>query len=119
MHGHNYVVFFEAELNTFLDSIGRVVDFSVLKERLGGWINDNWDHGFLYFANDPECVSLFKADERFITNKNYVCPFNPTAENMANFLLREISPRMLVGTAVTVTKVTVWETENCFATATL
>jgi 6-pyruvoyltetrahydropterin/6-carboxytetrahydropterin synthase len=46
-------------------------------------------------------------------------PFNPTAEEMARFLLRTIGPLQLEGTGAVLTSVTVWETRKCYATATL
>ncbi len=53
-------------------------------------------------------------------NKAIFClPYNPTAENMADYLLRTVCPEVLIGTGVVVTKVVLWETENCFATAEL
>ncbi len=50
LHGHNYVLFVTAQGS--LDSVGRVIDFSVLKERIGGWIDQNWDHGFVLGVED-------------------------------------------------------------------
>ena len=37
LHGHNFVVFLTAAAEN-LDAVGRVIDFGVLKERIGGWI---------------------------------------------------------------------------------
>ena len=45
-------------------------------------------------------------------------PYNPTAENIATYLLTEVSPKLvseIEGYDVQVTKVIVWETENSFA----
>jgi 6-pyruvoyltetrahydropterin/6-carboxytetrahydropterin synthase len=114
MHGHNYVAFFEASCKC-LDNIGRVIDFSVLKEKIGGWIDTNWDHGFLYWEQDSE---MFCAMRAVANQKSYMMPHNPTAENMARYLLEEICPLLLADTGVTVTKVTIHETENCYAEAT-
>lgn len=113
-HGHNYVAFVEAEA-PHLDGVGRVIDFSVLKERVGGWIDANWDHAFICFAMDADLVSFFGRTNA----KLHVMPYNPTAENMARYLLHMVCPVVLAGTGVTVTRVTVWETENCFAVAAL
>jgi 6-pyruvoyltetrahydropterin/6-carboxytetrahydropterin synthase len=44
---------------------------------------------------------------------------NPTAENMARFLLEVVAPIELHGTGVEVVQVTLWETENCYAVARL
>lgn len=119
-HGHNYVAYFEAEAPR-LDTVGRVIDFSVLKELLGGWIDEKWDHAFIYWQDDaPMRNSLFAlAGEQGKKPKMYAMPTNPTAENMAEYLLREIAPAVLFATGVRITKVTIEETENCTATAVL
>jgi len=52
LHGHNYVAFITAQAHN-LDNLGRVVDFSVLKDIIGGWIDDNWDHGLILWREDP------------------------------------------------------------------
>ena len=116
LHGHNYVAFFEAEGD--LDNIGRVIDFSVLKERIGGWIDEYWDHGFILFGDDYALSRLLNQFTAPLL-KMYLLPANPTAENMAEYLLDEVCPAVLKDTGVKVTKVTLWETENCKATATL
>lgn len=114
MHGHNYVFHFTATAE-HLDTLGRIIDFSILKTRLGEWLEGRWDHGFLVYEKDDEaCAAL-----RSITGqKKHVVPFNPTAENMASYLLREICPSLLADTGVTVIEVRIEETENCTASAT-
>jgi 6-pyruvoyltetrahydropterin/6-carboxytetrahydropterin synthase len=100
-----------------LDAIGRVVDFSVLKERLGSWVDKNWDHSFL--VNEEDSV-LMAAIPPVMKNKDaFICPFNPTAENMAEYVLKVVAPKVMEGTGVEVFKIVLWETENCFATAEL
>ena len=113
LHGHNYVVFFEARAQQ-LDSLGRVIDFSVLKEKLGGWIDENWDHGFVLGEADHQARTVIGG---LATQKLYIMPTNPTAENMAEYLLRTVGPKQLEGTGVELCRVTVWETENCYAIA--
>jgi 6-pyruvoyltetrahydropterin/6-carboxytetrahydropterin synthase len=114
LHGHNYVAFFEAHGD--LDDLGRVIDFSVLKERIGGWIDANWDHGFVLGANDHVARSFVGG---MPGQKLYIMPANPTAENMADYLLRDVCPLVLSGTGVTVRRVVLHETENCYAEASL
>lgn len=109
-HGHNYVAFFHAQIDQ-LDTIGRVIDFSVLKKKIGGWIDKYWDHGFIFFADDNETEFFFRKSNL----KSYCLPKNPTAENMADFLLHVVCPKVLKGTGVVVFKVVLWETENCFS----
>lgn len=115
-HGHNYTVFITAEGNEEnLDSIGRVIDFSVLKQKIGGWIEANWDHQFLIYEEDHSLISYAISGG---WNK-YILPENPTAENLAEYLLRVVCPLVLQGLGITVTKVVLYETENCSAEATL
>ena len=129
LHGHNYVVFFHATAKQ-LDGVGRVIDFGVLKERLGGWIDEQWDHGLVMQESDPAAqavsAAMIAADPELSVKlysthqqKLYIIPEPPTAENMAAYLLRMVSPQLLEGTGVAVTKVVLWETENCYATAEL
>ncbi|XYI01415.1 6-pyruvoyl trahydropterin synthase family protein [Sorangium sp. So ce1128] len=112
LHGHNYVAFFHAFSPTGLDVIGRVIDFGVLKQRLGAWIEENWDHGVILWKEDTDAI---KAVKQLTGQKLYVTQANPTAENLARELLTEVAPRVLEDTSVTVTRVVLWETENCCA----
>jgi len=44
----------------------------------------------------------------------FVLDRNPTAENMAAYLLDEICPVLLKGKGIYVDKIVFYETENCF-----
>lgn len=117
LHGHNYVAMFTAGAEPdreATDSLGRVIDFSVLKERIGGWIDKCWDHGYILWDADEEAVMAVTAVSG---QKLYLMPYNPTAENMATYLLTRVCPAVLADTGVEVTHVRVWETENCYADA--
>lgn len=116
LHGHNYVVFFHAESESGLDALGRVIDFGVLKARLMPWLEANWDHGMVLWESDVEAIAAVRALDG---QKVFLLPTNPTAENMALHLLHEVAPRLLDGTGVTVRKVVLWETENCYTEASL
>lgn len=121
IHGHNYVAYFTAEAEN-LDSVGRVIDFSVLKSTIGGWIDDHWDHGFIYFkGKDVEVETGFKMfrARHGSPTKKYGLDANPTAENMARHLLMKVCPKVLSTHGVQVTKVVLWETENCYVEVTL
>jgi len=113
LHGHNYVVYFHATAQT-LDSVGRVIDFSVLKDRLGGWIETHWDHGFICYKQDHEAREALSAIE---AQKVFLLDDNPTAENLARYLLNVVGPRELAGTGTQLIRVVLWETENCCAEA--
>ena len=113
LHGHNYVLWVHARPFEQLDDIGRVIDFSVLKDKLGSWIDLNWDHKTILFKEDAEFIRAFK----FTSQSPYLLPYNPTAENMAKYLLKQICPQLFE--TVEVFKITLYETENCYATAEL
>lgn len=109
IHGHGYVVHFTCEAER-LDELGRVIDFSVIKSRLCQWLEDNWDHGFLIWEGDPLCEKLQELDSGVVP-----VPFNPTAENMAQYLVEVVGPKQLEGTGVRLVHVVVEETSKCSA----
>ena len=114
LHGHNYRVHFTVT-SSYLDSVGRVLDFSVIKDLLCEWLEKNWDHKFLISFDDPWGDTLLDLDPEGTVG----VPFNPTAENMATFLLEQVGPAVLSGTGCVLTKVIVEETRKCSAGAEL
>jgi 6-pyruvoyltetrahydropterin/6-carboxytetrahydropterin synthase len=48
-----------------------------------------------------------------------VLPWNPTAENMARYLLEVVAPNVLGDLGVVARRVAVWETDEACAVATL
>ena len=110
LHGHNYRIHFTVEAER-LDSVDRVMDFSVIKERLCMWLEENWDHKFLVFVKDPWMGMLVALDETV-----FGTIFNPTAENMAMYLVNHIGPRQLAGTGCVLIEVTIEETRKCSCT---
>jgi 6-pyruvoyltetrahydropterin/6-carboxytetrahydropterin synthase len=112
-HGHNYRVHFHCAGD--LDSIGRVIDFSVIKERLCMWLEDNYDHKFLLWKEDPWCEVMKDIDPDGVV----VVDFNPTAENIAEHLIKVVAPIQLAGTGVKLIKCDIEETRKCSASYTL
>ena len=115
IHGHNYVAEFYASAAQ-LDSLGRVLDFGVIKDRLGGWIEEHWDHGFICFREDREAS---EALAKIVGQKLFLLDVNPTAENLARHLLHVVGPQQLAGTGVQLTRVVLRETDNCRADVSL
>ena len=112
-HGHNYV----AEIfvsSTQVDQVGRVLDFADLKARTKGWIDENWDHSFLVFEEDENAIAALELVQ---PSRMFKMPYNPTAENMARYLLEEMCPSVLSGTGASATRVRIWETEESYAEA--
>ena len=112
-HGHNYVADFYVTADE-VDDVGRVIDFADLKRLFKGWLDEHWDHGFLLNEADENGIHAIKQVE---PSKYYILPSNPTAENMAQYLLSEVCPKLLADTGVRATKVVIWETDDSFAEA--
>jgi 6-pyruvoyltetrahydropterin/6-carboxytetrahydropterin synthase len=109
LHGHNGRVHFTCEGPS--DEIGRVIDFGVIKSTLCQWLEDTWDHRMLLWDLDPLHIPLKEIDPTI-----KAVDFNPTAENMAHYLLHHVGPILLRGTSVTLRSVTLEETRKCSAT---
>lgn len=115
LHGHNYRVTFICTKDTGLDNIGRVIDFGDIDKHLCSWLESNWDHKFLIWADDPLAKELKVLDPIGVI----LVPFNPTAENMAGYLVDVVGPSQLVNTGVKVVQCRVEETRKCAATYSL
>lgn len=107
LHGHNYRVTFEIQGN--LDKVGRVLDFGVIKEKLCKWLEDNWDHKMILWVDDPMMLEIRLLDEDGVC----IVPFNPTAENMAQYLVQVVGPTQLLGTGTELVKCIIEETRKC------
>lgn len=112
LHGHNYRVHFHCR--GALDALGRVIDFGVIKHRLCQWLEDHWDHKMLIWESDPMLPELQNLDPTVVA-----VPFNPTAENIAEYLVKTIGPRQLHATGVELVLCRVEETRKCSASYTL
>ncbi len=113
LHGHNYRIHFDCTADQ-LDSVGRVIDFTVIKERLCEWLETEWDHRMLLWESDAMAAMVMLADPSIV-----LVPFNPTAENMAEYLATVIAPKQLEGTGVTCSQIRIEETAKCSATYSL
>ena len=110
LHGHRYAL--EA---TFvaddLDNLGRVIDFGVIREVLGGWIDDNFDHNTILSIKDKE---LGEKIAEITEQKIYYIKENPTAENIANYIFSEICPKLFADKNVKCVAIKLYETPNCY-----
>ena len=112
LHGHNYRIHFTIRSDVGVDDLGRVLDFSAIKSHLCEWLESEWDHRFLIYADDPDRLVL----QRHFPDDVVVTPFNPTAENMARHLVETVAPVALTGTGCELVRCTVEETRKCHAT---
>lgn len=117
-HGHRYKLEAVA-VSKNLNDIGVIIDFSVIKERLGVWLDENWDHAFLVNVRDG-LLPLLRATPDTVGEPRVVAlPFNPTAEGLAQHLLHSVCPALFAGTGVQIVRIRVYETPNCWADASL
>ena len=105
LHGHNGRAVITLEAPN-LDALGMVVDFSRLKQEVGGWIDGALDHKMLLHKDDPLLPLLRQQGEPV-----FAMDANPTAENIARLIFDQT-----VRQGFPVVEVRLWETENCFAT---
>ncbi len=118
LHGHRYA----AEVTCAaleLDEVGRVVDFGVIKELLGAWIDRFWDHTTLVNREDTALLEFCNAQFLHGTNQPpYVFAGEPTAELIAAELLeRGARTFRQNNSGIWVSRVRVYETPNCYAEA--
>lgn len=91
-HGHSYKASIMVHSKE-LDALDRVVDFSVVKTRIGEWIKVNWDHNIILHEKDPMSL-MWHANRQgakqsvFNGKKPFIIPDeqNPTVEVMAEIL---------------------------------
>jgi 6-pyruvoyltetrahydropterin/6-carboxytetrahydropterin synthase len=93
LHGHNWKVLVTAQSEK-LNDIGLAIDFKTLKKITNEAI-DCLDHAFL---NDIEPF----------------CEINPSSENIARVLFEKIKTS-LAAFDISLSKVSVWESENAWA----
>ncbi len=126
IHGHHGKI--EVTVSSpALDALGRVVDFGVIKNMVGSWIDNHWDHNIILHEDDPllhitqdhtntrkDILDLNKVwaskDPYVLTGKR-----NPTAENLAQELFDVCKTLFADMLHITVRHVRFWETENCYA----
>lgn len=107
-HGHT----FKAEImlsSDKIDQMGFVVDFVELRDKVGKWVDENWDHAFLVNQQDQEllrALNMLKEKKIFVFHNE-----NPTAEVMAKYLYGHV--HKLYGDLVS--KVRIWESPNQYA----
>lgn len=110
LHGHRYAL--EA---TFvakeLDNLGRVIDFGVIKEVLGSWIDEHLDHNTILSIKDKELGEKISSETG---QKIYYIDKNPTAENIADHIFLDICPKLFAKRHVKCVAIRLYETPNCF-----
>lgn len=113
LHGHNYRVDITLMLLDDMIRHDMVVDFTDVKKIVGKFLNEHWDHALMLNRQDPLVKILGQEKLKVVLFEG-----NPTAENMARFLMGHFAEAFDHLTCATVVRVRVWETEDSYATAT-
>lgn len=128
IHGHRYTFEIHAREKNGLDKLGRVIDFSILKERCEEWLLTRWDHGLVLWENDPLTKWFSKSlvelgcefngiqasatiRSPFADQKFFATSLNPTAENLGIIFLSICRDFLFADNSdIEIVEVRVWET---------
>jgi len=113
LHGHSWKVLITVVSSHPLNNLGMVIDFKNLKEIFQKWLDNNWDHATILNDLDTDVIEFCG----LMGFKCFKVKGNPTAENMANFLLESFN--LFLPAGFYVEQVVVYETEKNFVTAKL
>lgn len=120
LHGHRYVAEVSCRSGE-LDEMGAVVDFGLIKQLVGTWVDENWDHNTCYYGGDAYMEALDRAHSEFWAKSQegperewYVMGSAPTAENLAERLYG-VAKKLLAEHGIQVVRIDLWETPNCRA----
>lgn len=133
-HGHRYTIHATCtgELALSGEEAGMVMDFGFLKDLMIEVIDKNCDHANILYIHDPLAARLYDGycvDTQVAVRNHgyarvqghggwlYLVPFSPTAENLAAHWYGRLAPLVTQRSQqrAALTKITVWETPNCFA----
>lgn len=110
LHGHRYAL--EVTFEAYdLDSLGRVIDFGEVKEMLGAWIDEYFDHNTILSQYDTELGEKIAAQTG---QRIFYLNDNPTAENIAKFLFEKVCPKIFEDKNVKCSAIKLYETPNCY-----
>ena len=118
LHGHRYTL-----LITLVGSVidiegqpdnGMIMDFSDIKLLAKAHLVDLWDHAFLVYRNDT-VVRRFL--DSLPAHKTVVLEHIPTVENLARAAFDTLKDvyQDRYGTGLSLSKITLYETPNCWA----
>lgn len=114
LHGHFYSVDFTFESDNLED--GMVIEFDSAKDKISNWFTENWDHNIILHESDKD---LGEGISAITKQKIFYLPFNPTAENLGGYLLREVCPKLFDGSGAKCVRIHMQETPEFSATVEL
>jgi 6-pyruvoyltetrahydropterin/6-carboxytetrahydropterin synthase len=119
LHGHRYALHITlagAVVNRDGQSDnGMIMDFSEIKEIASRHLVDLWDHAFLVYDKD---ITVRQFLDSLPDHKTVVLDRVPTVENLAQIAFNKLKSVFQNETGLTLTKITLYETPNCWAEVT-
>ncbi|MFZ6672294.1 6-carboxytetrahydropterin synthase QueD [Undibacterium sp. Rencai35W] len=118
LHGHRYTLLITltgdvVEKDGESDN-GMIMDFGDIKALANQYLVDLWDHAFIVYEKDTAVRNFL---ESMPNHKTVVIDRVPTVENLAKIafdMLKDVYHDRY-GRALSLTKVTLYETPNCWA----
>ena len=107
-HGHTY----RAEVfltSASLNELGLVHDFTDLKDKIKGWVDENWDHAFLVNSQDDELIKGMGSAS--LVRLYEFQDENPSCEVMSRVLYE----KSVALCGITPAKVRLWESVSQYA----
>lgn len=118
LHGHRYTLLITLA-GAVVDEDGQsdngmIMDFSDIKALAKTHLVDLWDHAFLVYKNDTAVRQFL---DSMPDHKTVVLDRIPTVENLASaaFDILKNVYRDRYGTGLSLSKITLYETPNCWA----
>lgn len=110
LHGHRYALEASFEADD-LDDLGRVIDFGEVRQILGLWIDENFDHNTILSQYDKKLGEEIAAQTG---QKIFYLDENPTAENIASYVFKQVCPKLFADKNVKCVAIKLYETPNCY-----
>ena len=108
LHGHRYTAEITVQAPQ-LDQYGMVMDFAMIKQICGGWIDTYLDHATLVSDTDESLHKLLSVEDQ----RYYVVPFNTTPENIVRWMAERF--QVILPEEITLVKLRIYETPNGWA----
>jgi 6-pyruvoyltetrahydropterin/6-carboxytetrahydropterin synthase len=113
LHGHRYTIEVTCVGLSRLDEVGRVIDFGVIKQKVGDWLDGVFDHGFIVEEGDPLVAWLLENEQKHVVLD---CP--PSIENLCDLWFHGAA-ELMAEHGIIVTRVRGYETPFCWADYTI
>ena len=114
LHGHFYRVDFTFSADKLEN--GMIIEFEQTERTLNKWMQENWDHNIILDESDKVLGDAITAVTQ---QKVFYIKGSPTAENLAQYLISQVCPKLFAGSNAKCTKIHMQETAKYSCTVEL